>query len=76
MEVLNWITNNWVNILAFMGALNILAQTLMRTGNKEGAVAKVGQAMGSVASLGALAPKRATPPVKDEGDDEVIPPSV
>ncbi len=36
MEVLKWITDNWVNILAFMGALNLLAQTLTRA-NKNGA---------------------------------------
>lgn len=55
MEVLKWITENWVNILAFMGALNLIAETITRAnkGGTKGELAdKVSNTMFKVASLG------------------------
>ncbi len=69
MSVLNWITANWVNILAFMGALNLLAQTLSRA-NKNGV--KGDLADKAITSLKAVASLGMHPP----DSDDVIPPSV
>ncbi len=68
MDVLNWITSNWKNILAFMGALNLIAQTITRanpTAKKGGLTHKAVHIMKRVASLG-LHP--AEPP---DGDDSI-----
>ena len=67
MAILNWVTNNWVNILAFMGALNVLAQTLTRvttSSAKEGVTGTAIHSLKAVASLG-IHPPRA------KGDDSV-----